>query len=37
MIYGNFIILKLNINQKIELRQKIKYAETLLLYSSYKY
>ena len=34
MIYDNFIILKLNINQKIELRQKIKYAQTLVLYSS---
>ena len=31
----DFIIFKLNINQKIELRQKIKCAQSLLLYSSW--
>ena len=34
MIYDDFLILKLDINKKNELRQKIKYAQTLVIYSS---
>ena len=37
MIYDDFLIFKLDINWKIELRQKIKCAQTLLLYSSVIY
>ena len=37
MIYHNFLLFKMDISSKIELRQKIKYVQTLLLYSSQKY
>ena len=37
MIYHNFLLFKMNISSKIKLRQKSKFAQTLLLYSSQKY
>ena len=37
MIYHNFLLFKMDISLKIELRQKSKFAQTLLLYSSQKY
>ena len=36
MIYHNFLLFKMDISTKIELRQKIKFAENLVLYSSKK-
>ena len=33
MIYHNFLLFKMNISSKIELRQKIEFAENLVLYS----
>ena len=34
MIYHNFLLFKMNISSKIELREKIECAENLVLYSS---
>ena len=36
MIYHNFLLFKMNISSKIELCQKIEFAESLVLYSRQK-
>ena len=36
MIYHNFLLFEMDISTKIELRQKIKFAQKLVLYSRRK-
>ena len=37
MIYRNFLLFKMDRSTKIELRQKMKFAQNLVLYSSTKF